>query len=292
MGPAAAFFAEWALRKQGRGSSTLIGTGLASGLIVTFAMESSMPLTADSPTVLYPRSAPGYSVEPRGDNIVALKVPREADRQGVVDWAMETIAQAEQRLVALQARVKYLEGLSITDELTGLLNRRGFLAQLDRAIATARRGGPHGVLILCDLDDFKTINDRHGHLVGDDALCRTAEILTQHVRRTDTVARLGGDEFAVLLIDANLVAARRKGHALAELVASAPITSGKWQFNLGISFGLAAYTGSEGEEELLNRADMAMYGQKRRRAWRLAERETGQPARSEARACGSSVTLP
>jgi GGDEF domain-containing protein len=73
---------------------------------------------------------------------------------------------------------------------------------------------------------------------------------------------------------------------------SAPIASGKWQFNLGISFGLAVYTGSEGEEELLNRADMAMYGQKRRRAWRLAGRETGQPARTEARACGSSVTLP
>jgi diguanylate cyclase (GGDEF)-like protein len=255
-------------------------------------MEPSMPVTADSPTLLHPRPAPGFSVEPRADNIVALKLSREADHQGVLDWAMATVAEAEQRVVALQARIEYLEGLSVTDELTGLLNRRGFLAQLDRAIATARRGGPLGVLMICDLDDFKAINDRHGHLVGDDALCQTAEILAQNVRRTDTVARLGGDEFSILLIGAHLIAARRKAHALAQLVAATPIASGKWQFNLGVSFGLAAYTGHESEEELLNRADMAMYGQKRRRAWRMAETEAPQPSRAEARDGSSSVTSP
>jgi diguanylate cyclase (GGDEF)-like protein len=248
-------------------------------------MEPFMSVTADSPTLLRPRSAPRYSVEPRPDNIVTLKVPRGADRQVVLDWAMSTVAEAEQRLVALQARIEYLEGLSVTDELTGLLNRRGFLAQLDRAIAAARRGGPQGVLMICDLDDFKTINDRHGHLVGDDALCLTAELLAQHVRRTDTVARLGGDEFAVLLIDAQLAAARRKAHALAQLVGSVPIATGKWHFNLGVSFGLAAYTGSESEEDLMNRADMAMYGQKRRRAWRMAESGSRQLDHVEARAC-------
>jgi diguanylate cyclase (GGDEF)-like protein len=235
-------------------------------------MEPSMSLLADSPTVLRPRLAPGHSVEPRTDNIVALKVPGEADRQVVLDWAMATVAQAEQRLVALQARIEYLEGLSVTDELTGLLNRRGFLAQLERAIAAARRGGPHGVLMICDLDDFKAINDRHGHLVGDDALCQTAELLAQHVRRADTVARLGGDEFAILLIGAHLVAARRKAQALAQLVAATTITCGTCQFNLRVSFGLAAYSGGESEEELLNRADMAMYGQKRRHAAARAAR--------------------
>jgi diguanylate cyclase (GGDEF)-like protein len=230
-------------------------------------MESDMSLTADSSTVLRQRVAPGHSVvEPRSDNVVALKLPREADQQLVVDWAMATVAQAEQRLVALQARIEYLEGLSVTDELTGLLNRRGFLAQLERAIASARRGGPHGVLMICDLDDFKVINDRHGHLVGDDALCQTAELLAQHVRRADTVARLGGDEFAVLLVGANLVAARRKAHGLAQLVAATEITGGTAPITLRVSFGLAAYTGSESEEDLLNRADMAMYGQKRRHA--------------------------
>jgi diguanylate cyclase (GGDEF)-like protein len=230
------------------------------------AMEPSMPLMVDSPTVLSPRAVRGHSVEHRADNIVALKVPREADRQVVLDWAMATVAQAEQRLAALQARIEYLEGLSVTDELTGLLNRRGFLAQLERAIASARRGGPHGVLMICDLDGFKAINDRHGHLVGDDALCQTAKLLAQHIRRADTVARLGGDEFAVLLVGAHLVAARRKAQALAQLVAATSVTVGTCQFSLRVSFGLAAYSGEESEEELLNRADMAMYGQKRRHA--------------------------
>src|SRR5260221_11037699 len=102
-------------------------------------MEPSMSLLADSPTVLRPRSAPGHSFEPRTDNIVALKVPGEADRQVVLDWAMATAAQAEQRLVALQARIEYPEGLSVTAELTGLLNPRGFLAQLAPAAPAAPR---------------------------------------------------------------------------------------------------------------------------------------------------------
>ncbi len=231
-----------------------------------------MSLLADSPTVLSPRVAPGHGVERRTDNIVALKVPREADRQVVLDWAMATVAQAEERLAALQARIEYLEGLSVTDELTGLLNRRGFLAQLERAIAAARRGGPHGALMICDLDGFKAINDRHGHLVGDDVLCQTAELLAHHVRRADTVARLGGDEFAILLVGAHLVAARRKAQTLAQLVAATAIVAGGCQISLRVSFGLTPYSGDESEEELLNRADMAMYGQKRRHAAARAAR--------------------
>src|ERR1700688_3292270 len=97
------------------------------------------------------------NLERRTDNVIQLNLPREADRQGVVDWAIATVTEAEHRVAALQARIEYLEGLSVTDELTGLLNRRGFLSHLDRALATARRGGPHGVLMMCDLDGFKQI---------------------------------------------------------------------------------------------------------------------------------------
>src|SRR5882757_1482875 len=117
-----------------------------------------------------------HKVERRSDNIITLSLPREADRQGVLDWAMATVAEAEQRLATLQARIEYLESLSVTDELTGLLNRRGFLGQLDRTLATARRGGPHGVLMICDLDGFKAINDRYGHLVGDEVLCQIGSL--------------------------------------------------------------------------------------------------------------------
>ena len=230
-----------------------------------------MPLMIDSAALAKSRggdarAALGRGVDHRGDNVVALNLPREADRQVVLDWAVATVAQAEERVAALQARIKYLEGLSVTDELTGLLNRRGFLAQLDRALAAARRGGPHGVLMICDLDGFKAINDEYGHLIGDEALCQTASLLARNIRRADTVARLGGDEFAILLIGAHLVAARRKAQALAQLIAATAITVDTCQINLRVSFGLAAYSGDEGDDELMNRADMAMYGQKRRHA--------------------------
>jgi diguanylate cyclase (GGDEF)-like protein len=234
-------------------------------------METNMPLMMDSPAIGKSRgedarAALSRGIEHRGDNVVALNLPREADRQVVLDWAVATVAQAEERVAALQARIEYLEGLSVTDELTGLLNRRGFLAQLDRALAAARRGGPHGVLMICDLDGFKAINDGYGHLIGDEALCQTASLLARNIRRADTVARLGGDEFAILLVGAHLVAARRKAQALAQIVAATVISVDNHQFKLGISFGLAAYSGEEPEEEVMNRADMAMYGQKRRHA--------------------------
>ncbi len=229
-------------------------------------MEWNMPLMIDSAALAKSRggdarAALGRGVDHRGDNVVALNLPREADRQVVLDWAVATVAQAEERV-----RIKYLEGLSVTDELTGLLNRRGFLAQLDRALAAARRGGPHGVLMICDLDGFKAINDEYGHLIGDEALCQTASLLARNIRRADTVARLGGDEFAVLLVGAHLVAARRKAQALAQIVAANAIAVDNHQFKLRVSFGLAAYSGEEPEDELMNRADIAMYGQKRRHA--------------------------
>jgi len=222
----------------------------------------------------------GHKVERRADNLIPLNLPREADRQGVVDWAMAAVAEAEQRLAELQARIDYLEGLSVTDELTSLLNRRGFMAQLDRALASARRGGPHGVLMICDLDGFKSINDRHGHLVGDEVLCQIGALFSRHVRRSDTVARLGGDEFAILLIGAHLVAARRKAHALAQLIAGTSFSAATGK--VGISFGLAAYAGEETPDALMNRADMAMYSQKRRHASARSSRATGSKAAATA----------
>ncbi|MBV9858835.1 MAG: GGDEF domain-containing protein, partial [Alphaproteobacteria bacterium] len=88
----------------------------------------------------------------------------------LVGWALAAIEAAESRVEQLQARIDYLEGLSVTDELTGLCNRRGFATQVDRALAAARRGGPRGALLICDLDRFKQVNDRHGHATGDEVL--------------------------------------------------------------------------------------------------------------------------
>jgi PleD family two-component response regulator len=162
-------------------------------------MEMNMPLMMDSPAIGKSRgedarAALSRGVEHRGDNVVALNPPREADRQVVIDWAAATIAQAEERVAVLQARIEYLEGLSVTDELTGLLNRRGFLAQLDRALAAARRGGPHGVLMIYRFTF--AINDLATILSARRALPDTSR--RPQSGAPTPYARLGGDEFAIL----------------------------------------------------------------------------------------------
>ena len=199
-------------------------------------------------------------------NVITLPLPPETDRQRLIDWALSTVAQAEQRMAALQERIAYLEGLSITDELTGLLNRRGFLAELDRALAAARRSATPGVLMLCDLDGFKAINDSYGHNAGNAVLRQFSQLMAGKVRRADTLARLGGDEFAILLVGASLANGRRKAQALSQVIASSAFSAEGMQLRLGASFGIAAYAGEDTADELMHRADLAMYGEKRRNA--------------------------
>jgi diguanylate cyclase (GGDEF)-like protein len=175
----------------------------------------------------------------------------------LIAWAQGVAAAAERRVALLEERIAYLESLVATDELTGILNRRGFLDAFMRANAAARRGGPRGVVILCDLDGFKEVNDRLGHAQGDQMLREMGAVLRRNTRRMDAVARLGGDEFALLLISASVMGARRKCQHLSRSLAAIGINA---------SFGLAVFDGSEDEEAVLHRADTAMYEQKRRRA--------------------------
>ena len=100
-----------------------------------------------------------------------------------------------------------LEYLAITDDLTGLANRRHFRAELERAIAAARRYGSPLSLLLLDLDDFKSVNDRYGHARGDEALKAVATTIRTRLRKADLAARIGGDEFAVLLPETGTEAA-------------------------------------------------------------------------------------
>ena len=108
-------------------------------------------------------------------------------------------AQVEQQIASQNERIEYLQSLSYTDELTGLFNRRGFAEQVKRTLVAARRFGHTGVLVYCDLDNFKEINDSHGHCVDDKVLRRIAEVARHSLREIDTIARLGGDEFAMLI---------------------------------------------------------------------------------------------
>jgi len=175
-------------------------------------------------------------------------------------------ALREQAVSEREARLKreYWKR-SITDELTGIYNRRYFDELLLREIARCERYGGSFALLMIDIDGFKTYNDAHGHLEGDRALQQVASLLKRGVRGTDWLARWGGEEFAAIMVQANreegfLLAERLRGQVeKAHLEGENPTLREK----LTISIGIAAYPiNATSAEELVVRADEALYAAK------------------------------
>jgi len=164
--------------------------------------------------------------------------------------------------------------LSRTDSLTGLFNRRAFFEEIARRFHRLAREQRPATLIYADLDNFKAVNDVHGHQTGDQALLAVRDLLMQSTRPTDLVARLGGDEFAIWLEGAEEQTAIHRCAAILE--ASVPLArfSGSPDKPLAMSLGVAVHAGTSREEldELIARADKAMYEVKRdgKGHWRLA----------------------
>ncbi|MCU0664244.1 MAG: GGDEF domain-containing protein [Myxococcota bacterium] len=145
-----------------------------------------------------------------------------------------------------------------TDPLTGLQNARAFHESLERAWAGFLRHGQPLALAFIDLDNFKIINDRHGHAAGDELLDRLANELHSTVRKEDIAGRLGGDEFAVLLPGATIDSSRQVMRRFQERVQT--IADDFAESGLGVSIGLAAATPQmESSQQLLKAADLAMY---------------------------------
>jgi diguanylate cyclase (GGDEF)-like protein len=158
----------------------------------------------------------------------------------------------------------HLAELSETDPLTGLSNARRLFNNLDVELARVRRYREPLALLLVDLDGLKSINDRHGHHAGDEAIRRLADVIRSQLRETDTGARWGGDEFAVLAPNTG----ERAALALAERIrVLIPATSAEW--SLTGSFGVATIDpGADGEVDdaatLMRAADAALYEAKQR----------------------------
>ncbi|WP_192813925.1 GGDEF domain-containing protein [Halomonas smyrnensis] len=156
-----------------------------------------------------------------------------------------------------KALERRLDFLARHDELTGLLNRRAGMARLGEEIARAhRQGGPLCVAII-DLDNFKQINDRHGHATGDEVLCDVAARLGGELRDYDVLARLGGEEFLVILPGATQEQAHESLERLRTRIASA--SPGRSDLFVTLSAGIAALRADEACHVLLERADRALY---------------------------------
>ena len=185
---------------------------------------------------------------------------------------------AAQASIALENELLHrtVKRQAITDELTQLANRRRFTETLALEVRRAERFADPLTLVLADLDDFKAINDRYGHGVGDEVLRLFAEVLRENVRDFDLPVRYGGEEFAVLLpetgLDGGEHLARRLQAALSRLRMPeipgdrAPVTA---------SFGVAAYPAAGSAEELLAHADQALYRAKAEGKNRVVRAESG-----------------
>jgi diguanylate cyclase (GGDEF)-like protein len=155
----------------------------------------------------------------------------------------------------------HLRRLAASDSLTGLANYRRLVDVLDSEIKRSQRTNRGFAMLFFDLDGLKRINDRHGHMVGSQALCRLADVLYSCSRDIDTPARFGGDEFALVLPETNAEAATQVARRICESVAN----EGNGP-KISVSVGIAVYP-QDGEtiETLLSQADSALYAMKQQR---------------------------
>jgi two-component system cell cycle response regulator len=156
-----------------------------------------------------------------------------------------------------------LQSLTLIDDLTGLHNRRGFLALAEQHLRLIQRKGS-ALLVYVDLDDLKMINDTHGHLEGNRALVDTANILRACFRQSDILARLGGDEFCVLMTDAGHDSALQVRKRLQQRIDfTNALTPSRFRLSLSVGIADVPVVRQPPLEELLRLADALMYEQKR-----------------------------
>ncbi|WP_237568785.1 GGDEF domain-containing protein [Mycolicibacterium lacusdiani] len=192
-----------------------------------------------------------------------------ADATSIAMENVHVYAELEQRVldrtVELERANEKIQQLSVTDDLTGVGNRRGFYLAAEPALLEARRNGRDCVFGFIDVDGLKLVNDELGHAVGDALIADVARVLRATLHESDLLARMGGDEFAVLVTDSAADPAELQERLLAALQRFNDTTSRAYR--ISASFGLmrVCATDSGSVDELLARADELMYVEKRAR---------------------------
>lgn len=258
---------------------TILPEAAASVLVVKDTLKDDRfvdnPLVTGDPNIRFYAGAP--LVTPDNFSIGAIcaidRQPRELSEHQLA--ALQALArQVTLRLelrrmsALLQTANEELRNLSLTDDLTGLFNRRGFLFHAEQQLKLFRSRATESKLwlMLADMDGLKAINDTHGHDAGSAAISDMGRILHKTFREADIVARCGGDEFLVLVINAGdrleTIVAERLAKNLAE-----HNSQSERVYELSISYGLVpiAFEDSSAIEEIIKKADNAMYEHKRAR---------------------------
>jgi len=176
----------------------------------------------------------------------------------------QRVRELESAIAERKQAEKALRNLTLTDDLTGLYNHRGFFNLAEHHLKTARRARQSSLLLYADLDGLKEINDTFGHSEGSLAIAKTAEVLRQTFRNSDIVSRLGGDEFAILAQnvpnhEVETVIARLEGNLSTEN----KLNQHSYQLSLSMGTVWIAHDSNLSIDQLVDQADQAMYDHKR-----------------------------
>jgi diguanylate cyclase (GGDEF)-like protein len=200
--------------------------------------------------------------------VISVSDPRGAERFSGQDFRVLRTLASVARLGLDRAKALEQAGASAhaaaIDPLTGLFNRRYLLTRLEEEVERARRQSTPLTVVMLDVDDFKQLNDRLGHLVGDSVLRVVGEVLRRSVRLFDVCARHGGDEFAILMPGSSPENSRQIAERIRAGVEDSRAAGGPWpdDLRLSASIGIATFSNTT-SEDLIDRADQALYVAKR-----------------------------
>lgn len=194
---------------------------------------------------------------------LSLKDEKNRYYQKLKEYSENLQRMVQEKTSELTRANERLKALSVTDDLTGLNNRRFFFEILENDInQSLRHGHPLSVLLL-DIDNFKSVNDRFGHFTGDEVLMEFAKLLRKNTRRGDTVARFGGEEFAVILSHTAENGSLMAAEILRKKLQAADFSNIGKKISITVSIGVAEFDRDfKDAEEILSRADIALYGAK------------------------------
>lgn len=209
------------------------------------------------------------------------KIRAVADEEGDIIGLVCSVRDISER----KAAERELTRAANTDALTGLANRRAFMASLAQSLYAARTSGVSAILVLVDIDHFKSVNDRYGHATGDEVLRSVAALGTSLLTEKDMMARIGGEEFALLLHGLTLDQACTLCERLRGEIASAALFDGRrTPFNVTISLGLSPLKGPETLAQAMEAADEALYRAKRQGRNQIQVAGSGPPGAGPLRA--------
>lgn len=196
--------------------------------------------------------------------ITELLTATESMRESTDSMRAE-IEKSQSEIENLQAKLNEAQAETLTDPMTGLANRKGFSTAINEAIANAAETKEPLTLLMADIDHFKRVNDTHGHLLGDKVIQFLGATLKKQIKGKDTAARLGGEEFAILLPETALPGAHSVAEKIRDEIGRAKIrrsNSGQDIGQITISLGVARYREGESIDDLMERADAALYRSK------------------------------